>query len=248
MKSLIFIFLFTMCEGEVELDKKESVLKDVSKIIEGKNALEGIWKSEYNDSIKFISSTEVIINSIFYYYEFGDDSIGLHSLCNDIYCSNMGKYRNYKYELDSISNKFLIYNFKNTFDSLYLLQNDSLVIFSKVNSSMTLGFYEWIQGIWQNQNNETILFSRPYSLESNILNINLPECTDFVATGEFYGGNGLGSLYIFSEDSLRLHSSLSSNLCSYSSYQYKLDITNNQLIIFNYNVVDSSKFIKLKKI
>ena len=42
----------------------------------------GTWRSEYNDSIKFISDSTVFINSLCHNYQFINDSIELHLLCD----------------------------------------------------------------------------------------------------------------------------------------------------------------------
>ena len=209
--------------------------------------LHGVWRSENNDSIKFINPSSVYINSILHHYIVEYDSLKLAGLCNDLYCSDWlpsgtTQYGSYKYTFDTESNKLVIYDFYNTYDSIYYLHNSESSAFFRTNEEIVLPFEEWIQGRWINQVDKGLLFSRPYLINDILSEIDTSK--DFFKYGLYFGGNGAGSLYVFTNDSLRLHSSISSYFWSYSPYKYEIDRVEDCLIILNYCAIDTSRFFK----
>ena len=232
---ILLLWLFASCDRNHE---------ELPKQTPSAAYLKGLWKSENNDSIKFVKPGEVYINSVLHYYSFEKDSLKLQSLCNDLYCSVKGTINYYGYGIDSAKNQLIIYDFYNTFDTIFNLNNENLSFFTKSSEPLQVQFHEWIQGTWISGDNSTLLFTCPYLLQTYELDNKYYSCAAFVEKGLLYGGNGLGSQYVFTKDKLRLHSSLSSDLCSFSSYGYVFFKDEDMLVVFNYQSTDTAKFYK----
>ncbi len=239
MKSIVIFILLAFGMGLIQCETNNN---NVPERIPPEDWIKGVWRSEYNDSIKFISDTLVYINSLLHYCKFEEDSIKIL-----YWCYPEQNYRSYKYEFNITMNKFLLYDFSNIYhlsiiplDSLFSLHNLDSTLFTKSNEKVELPFEEWIQGVWVCNNGRYHLsFIRPYRMKNSKY---------FQYKSSFYN-NGIYYIrydneYVFTEDSLKIHYSTSSYLGSYSSYSYEFDKANDLLILYNYNKIDTAKFYK----
>ena len=213
---------------------------EVSYRIPPEDWIKGVWRSEHNDSIKFINDTLVYINSLRQYCKFEEDSIKIRYY--------WFPEQAYRYEFDMKMNEFILYGFSNIYvrltlslDSLFSLHNSDSTLFTKSNEKIKLPFEEWIQGTWVCNNNrkDFLSFTRPYLMKKSEY---FPYTNNFYKNGIYYIRHV--NEYVFTEDSLKIHFGTSSYSWSYSPYSYKLNKENDLLMLINYNKMDTAKFYK----
>lgn len=227
---LLFVMVLIQCETNNNIPER----------IPPEDWIKGVWRSENNDSIKFISDTMVYINSLRHHCKFEEDSIKIR------YC--WFPEQAFRYEFDIKMNKFLLYGFSNIYqlyilslDSLYSLYNHDSTLFTRSNEKLELPFEEWIQGTWVCNNNgkDLLAFTRPYKMKNSEY---FPYSNSFYNKGIYY--INCFNEYVFTEDSLKIHYAKSSYGGEYSPYSYKVNKANDLLILLNYQKMDTAKFYK----
>lgn len=233
------IIIYTFLIFEMVLIQCETGNNHEPEVIPPEDWITGVWRSEYNDSVKFISTKEVYMNSILHYCNLKDYSIELWLP----WCPRT--INSFDYEFNIKKNQFIIYNFYNIYGPIYFFHNPDSTVFTKSNEELQLPFEEWIQGLWVNQSNihKSFVFSRPYKIKNED---EFHWCRNFVRNGIYYIGDSCNiNQYVFTKDSLRIHWSSSSNLNDYSSFHFEIDKEDSLFILYDFNNLDTTKYYKI---
>ena len=190
--------------------------------------LEGVWRSEHNDSMKFVNQYEVYMNSVLHKYPFSNQNIQLMLFaCQDSFTS-------YSCKVNEEARQLTLHNFSNAvYDSAYRFHNPGKTVFTKTDEPIHLPFEEWIQGRWENENKHGYSFTRP----EKIKNTGSYHCFDFTDEYFYELCKCTRGYLVFTSDTLIVMMGGVSGPCPYS-YRYFTADKNNYLFNLTYYLDD----------